>query len=54
MHDADGVKDQWTYMVKLHLQDATGEIDAGLFERDADNFFEVTICHMCTALCPQC
>lgn len=28
-------------MVKLHLQDATGEIDVGLFENDADTFFEV-------------
>ena len=31
-------------MVKLHLQDATGEIDASLFERDANAFFEVRSC----------
>ena len=33
--------DKWVYMVKLHLQDATGEIDVGLFDKDAETFFEV-------------
>lgn len=33
-------QNSWTYLVKLHLQDATGEIDAALFDKDADEFFQ--------------
>ena len=38
---AEADEGKWVYMVKLHLQDATGELDAGLFEKDADTFFKV-------------
>ena len=30
------------YLIKLHLQDATGEVDAALFDKDADEFFQVS------------
>lgn len=33
-------QDSWVYLVKLHLQDATGEIDAALFDKDANDFFQ--------------
>lgn len=33
-------KDSWAYLIKLHLQDATGEIDAALFDKDAADFFQ--------------
>ncbi|DBA76874.1 TPA: hypothetical protein ACH3X1_009477 [Trebouxia sp. C0004] len=36
----DGNQDSWVYLVKLHLQDATGEIDAALFDKDANEFFQ--------------
>ena len=38
---AEADESSWTYLVKLHLQDATGEIDASLFDKDADEFFKV-------------
>lgn len=38
---ADVNQDSWVYLVKLHLQDATGEIDAALFDKDANEFFQV-------------
>lgn len=38
---ADNSKGDWVYLIKLHLQDATGEVDAALFDRDADEFFQV-------------
>lgn len=41
MFTAEADEGKWVYMVKLHLQDATGELDAGLFEKDADAFFKV-------------
>ena len=39
---AEADQNSWTYLVKLHLQDATGEIDAALFDKDADEFFRVS------------
>ncbi|KAL3162097.1 hypothetical protein ABBQ38_009163 [Trebouxia sp. C0009 RCD-2024] len=36
----DDTKGDWVYLIKLHLQDATGEVDAALFDRDADEFFQ--------------
>lgn len=38
---SDDTKGDWVYLIKLHLQDATGEVDAALFDRDADEFFQV-------------
>ena len=38
---AETTKDDWVYLIKLHLQDATGEVDAALFDKDADEFFQV-------------
>lgn len=38
---ADASQDSWAYLIKLHLQDATGEVDAALFDKDADDFFQV-------------
>lgn len=49
------------YLLKLHLQDATGEVDAALFDKDADEFFHVsslratvTVLHSHTATVGQC
>ena len=39
---AESTRDDWVYLIKLHLQDATGEVDAALFDKDADEFFQVT------------
>ena len=39
---AEDTKDDWVYLIKLHLQDATGEVDAALFDKDADEFFQVS------------
>ena len=41
MLPADVNQDSWVYLVKLHLQDATGEVDATLFDKDANEFFQV-------------
>ena len=39
---AEDSKDDWVYLIKLHLQDATAEVDAALFDKDADIFFHVS------------
>ena len=39
---ADDTKDDWVYLMNLHLQDATGELDAALFDKDANDFFQVS------------
>ena len=49
---AESTKGDWVYLIKLHLQDATGEVDAALFDKDADEFFQVknlifdSFCHV--------
>ena len=41
MFAADDSKEQWVYLLKLHVQDATAELDLALFDQDADQFFQV-------------
>jgi len=50
---ADVNQDSWVYLVKLHLQDATGEIDAALFDKDANEFFQVKCFSIAVSMQPS-